>query len=232
MDVNNKRGDALATVTVGMPVLPADYIVGLDIAGSTVSTFRSTVAAMTSGGHWQYGWAVMGTDVSEAAFFEFSNPGAKYGLLLAAPHIYGVFVTSAAAVNQFNGPVAVGMQGSTITASTPLDVRTATDNRVVVRDKVNLANGISIYSINDANNATRGMEFGASSYLFSGSGSAVFGGGSIATTATDGFVYIRACAGTPTGVPTAQTGRVPMVFDTTNNKLWIYNGAWKGVVLA
>lgn len=56
--------------------------------------------------------------------------------------------------------------------------------------------------------------------------------GALATTATDGFTYVPTCAGTPTGVPTAQTGMVAMVFDTTNNKLWVYDGAWIGVVLA
>jgi len=39
----------------------------------------------------------------------------------------------------------------------------------------------------------------------------------LATTATDGFLYIPTCAGTPTGAPTAYTGRAPMVLDTTNN---------------
>jgi hypothetical protein len=53
----------------------------------------------------------------------------------------------------------------------------------------------------------------------------------LATSATNGFVYIRTCAGTPTGAPTAFTGHVAMVFDTTNSKLWCYNGSWKGVVL-
>lgn len=49
----------------------------------------------------------------------------------------------------------------------------------------------------------------------------------LATTATDGFLYIPTCAGTPTGTPTAITGKVPMVADTTNNKLYIYvGGAW------
>lgn len=49
----------------------------------------------------------------------------------------------------------------------------------------------------------------------------------LATNATDGFLYIPSCAGTPTGTPTAITGKVPMVADTTNNKLYIYvGGAW------
>lgn len=59
-------------------------------------------------------------------------------------------------------------------------------------------------------------------------GSLVMNTAAIATTATDGFVYIATCAGTPTGTPTAFTGRVPMVFDTTNSQFWIYTGgAWK-----
>ena len=49
----------------------------------------------------------------------------------------------------------------------------------------------------------------------------------LATNATDGFTYIPTCAGTPTGVPTAYTGKVAMVYDTTNNEFYIYNGAWK-----
>ena len=53
------------------------------------------------------------------------------------------------------------------------------------------------------------------------------GNAAIATNATNGFLYVTACAGTPTGVPTAKTGRIPIVADSTNNKLYIYSGgAW------
>lgn len=49
----------------------------------------------------------------------------------------------------------------------------------------------------------------------------------LATNATDGFVYVPTCAGTPSGAPTAFTGKVAMVYDTTNHKLYIYDGGWK-----
>lgn len=53
-------------------------------------------------------------------------------------------------------------------------------------------------------------------------------GGTLATTATDGFTYLPTCAGTPTGVPTAVTGAAPAVIDSTNNKLYFYSGgAWR-----
>jgi hypothetical protein len=63
-----------------------------------------------------------------------------------------------------------------------------------------------------------------------GQGSVVVGDGAVAlaTTATDGFLYVPTCAGLPTGVPTTQTGTAPIVVDTTNNKLYFYSGgSWR-----
>jgi hypothetical protein len=57
-------------------------------------------------------------------------------------------------------------------------------------------------------------------------------GAALATTAIVGFPIIPSCAGTPTGVPTnAGTGKVPMIYDTTANKVWFYNGSWRGIVV-
>lgn len=56
--------------------------------------------------------------------------------------------------------------------------------------------------------------------------------GTSGTTAmTDGFFYIPSAAGAPSGVPTAIAGRVPMYYDSTNNNFYVYNGAWKKVLL-
>jgi hypothetical protein len=60
------------------------------------------------------------------------------------------------------------------------------------------------------------------------SGNVRIGTAALATTATDGFLYIPTCAGTPTGTPTAITGLAPLVINTTNNKLYFYSGgAWR-----
>lgn len=59
-------------------------------------------------------------------------------------------------------------------------------------------------------------------------GNLIHGTAALATTATDGFLYIPGGAGAPTGVPTAYTGRVPLYVDTTNHKLHFYSGgAWR-----
>ena len=70
---------------------------------------------------------------------------------------------------------------------------------------------------------------GTSVFKVADNGNVVVGSAALATNATDGFLYIPTCAGTPTGTPTAFTGRVPMVWDSTNKKFYIYSGgAWLG----
>lgn len=65
-------------------------------------------------------------------------------------------------------------------------------------------------------------------FFIDNAGNVVVNTAAIATTATDGFLYVPTCAGTPTGAPTAYTGRAPIVVDTTNNKLYFYSsGAWR-----
>lgn len=59
-------------------------------------------------------------------------------------------------------------------------------------------------------------------------GSVIIGKAAIATNATDGFLYIPTCAGNATGTPTTVTGRVAIVWDTTNHKFLVYDGGWKG----
>ena len=58
-------------------------------------------------------------------------------------------------------------------------------------------------------------------------GSIAFNNAALATNATKGFIMIPSCAGTPTGTPAdIPTGQVPIVFDSTNNKIYVYDGSW------
>jgi hypothetical protein len=60
-------------------------------------------------------------------------------------------------------------------------------------------------------------------------------GAALSTAATDGLLYIptstAASTAAPIGTPTAFTGSVPLLYNTAQNRLWIYNGAWRSVAL-
>lgn len=88
-------------------------------------------------------------------------------------------------------------------------------------------------------NLTQWEESGGTPHLFVTAATSakranlVMGSAAVATSATDGFLYASSMAGAPSGTPTAFTGMVPVVIDTTNSKLMAYiGGAWKGVTLA
>jgi hypothetical protein len=52
----------------------------------------------------------------------------------------------------------------------------------------------------------------------------VSSGTALSTSATNGFLYIPTCAGTPTGTPEAWPAAVPLVYDTTSMALYVYTG--------
>ena len=62
-------------------------------------------------------------------------------------------------------------------------------------------------------------------------GNVIIGAGtSLGTTATNGFLCIPTCSGPPTGNPVGvPLGAVPLVYDTTNNRLYIRTpgGSWR-----
>ena len=62
------------------------------------------------------------------------------------------------------------------------------------------------------------------------SGSVAIGTAALATSATDGFLYIPSMAGAPSGTPTDHSNLSAFVHDTTNNRLYVYDhvdGAWQ-----
>ena len=98
-------------------------------------------------------------------------------------------------------------------------------------DLYNYGTGKASISVNNTTNAVT-LAAGLTATTGNFSGSVVTNTAALATSATDGFLYVPTCAGAPTGVPTAHTGTAAIVLDTTNNKLYVYNGSWKSASLA
>lgn len=92
----------------------------------------------------------------------------------------------------------------------------------------NLINGVPhVYFIAGASYAAASTWFLSKVTAYS---SLIVGSAALATTATDGFLYLPSCAGPPTGTPTTQTGTVPFVFDSVDNRLYFYTGgAWEQI---
>ncbi len=61
-----------------------------------------------------------------------------------------------------------------------------------------------------------------------GTANAVINSNQLSTSATDGFLHIPSCSGSPVGTPSNYGAAIPMVYDTTNNIPWFYNGSWQG----
>jgi len=98
------------------------------------------------------------------------------------------------------------------------------------------SSNVTIYGISHATKAQQVIVNvnGASGITVDAARNVVLHSAAISTSATDGFLYITSCAGTPTGSPSAFTGRVPMVYDSTNKKFYIYDtgsSTWKSVTL-
>jgi len=127
------------------------------------------------------------------------------GNTLRAPSGTGTNITGGTLTITAGNGTGLGGSGSIIMRTAPVGVTGSTANTMVDRVTVTRA------------------------------GSVVIGDAALATNATDGFLYIPSMSGTPTAAPpTAHTGRVPIVFDTSSSKLWVYNtaiAAWRQIAL-
>lgn len=67
-------------------------------------------------------------------------------------------------------------------------------------------------------------------FTVSNTGNVIVGSAALATTATDGFLYIAGMPGIPSGTPTTVAGRYPITFDSASKKLTVHNGsAWQDI---
>lgn len=80
-----------------------------------------------------------------------------------------------------------------------------------------------------ANDIAQFQDNGSNFLRVTDGGNTVLGNAALSTSATDGFLNLTSCPGTPTGVPTAYTGRIPIIVDSTNNLIYAYNSGWIGL---
>lgn len=124
-------------------------------------------------------------------------------------------------------PVAQTLQAQSVVAG---NANTAGATLTIAGSKSNGSGSADVVFQTTLSNAASGTQntLAQALRLFGGGQSAAVGSASIATNSTDGFIYIPAAAGTPSGTPTSHAGFVPMYLDTTTSQLWLYmGGAWK-----
>lgn len=78
-----------------------------------------------------------------------------------------------------------------------------------------------------------GLSSGVKTFEIDDFGNVILGAQAIlATNTTDGFAFIPRCSGVPTGVPTAVAGKTPMIFDGSNDRLYLHDGSnWRYATL-
>lgn len=140
----------------------------------------------------------------------------------------GVNIVGGAGVGADGGTVVINGGVSDTARGGSIDITAATSTLGVniAGGTVNINAGAGKGSGNGGDikftTGSKGASSAAGNVVLNGSAAA------LATSATGGFTTIPTCAGTPSGTPASVlSGNVAMIYDTTGNKLWIYNGAWK-----
>ena len=186
--------------------------------GTARTYITSNAASMynQSGGIHSWHTAPSGTAGNAISFTQAMTLDASGNLLVGTTSNPGVLNTSVV-VNSGASSLAGLVLQNNATGSTSTDGShiTTVGTELWI---VNLENAATLFS----NNGSERLRITSAGNIHTPAG---------ATTMTNGFFYIPAAAGVPTGVPTAITGTVPMYYDTTNNKFYVYNGAWKSVTL-
>lgn len=210
------------------------------ISGTSSATFRGGIQLLDAGGVMRvYTNTSTGFEITGNNINGFSGAAAGIGNALSISGGAGQAGVSGAtagyaggAANLIGGTGGAGFSGGTGGAGGAASVSggagAATNG---AGGSANITGGAGSGTGNGGNVVLTGGAGGASGVR----GNVVTNGTNVAlaTTATSGFLTIPSVAGVPTGVPVnVPAGNVAIAYDATNNKIMVYNGAWKAVTLA
>lgn len=208
-------------------------------ANGVVNVIDSASAAQGVGGQIVFRGSYTGTTLTQyAAITAYKESATVDGTQYGAALIFNTRTQGASNSEKMRITSAGNVGIGTVTPGSPLTVYAANNRATIKVTNGPSANNVGITLESNAgdvilNNGNGPFELSVGGSLrvtVTTAGNVYPASGT--TTMTDGFFYIPAAAGAPSGVPTAISGRVPMYYDTTNNKFYIYNGAWKSVALA
>ncbi len=123
--------------------------------------------------------------------------------------------------------------GTTVTGASST-ITTAVGVRILAATVASSGTLTNLYGLKiDAQDAAATLNWTIYCASSTTSGGVTFRDSALATTATLGDVFIPSCAGVPTGVPAnIPTGQIAIRYDSNANKIWFYNGGWKGVLVS
>jgi hypothetical protein len=214
------------SVTGGTTAIAASAGCQDSVSVSGTGTITTAANVYASGN-----FTTSGTSTMAAAAGVYVRPSFSNGVGCTLTAAYGLYVKPASLNATATVPTYAGVYCDTVAAT-----GTVTNGYGgYFKAPTNCTNAIALYTdslnVNVApSSAPTAGRINCNSLRASGGalGGVVVNNATLATNATDGFLYISTCAGAPTGTPTAQTGTVAMVYDTTNNNLYIYSGSgWK-----
>lgn len=168
----------------------------------------SVSVGATTCGIYSSSAGVLGLTGDGVLDFRVSSPGASRLRLDAAGSTSSFIEFDGTTGGSYDGGKIANAQGWAVLIDT--NGNTTTERFLVMKDT------------NDPETATQLFSVAEDSTVVCG------GLAALATNATAGHLYVPTCAGVPTGVPTAYTGKAALIVDTSNNRLYFYSGgSWR-----